>query len=848
MQSGASAITALTASVWLAFNAFAAPPTEALLVTVSNPPPIQMLVPGFTVRELPLELNNINSLAYAPDGRLFALGYDGNVFQLKDTDGDGLEDTANYFFKNESNQIPASIGMAWGPGGLYIASQGRVIRLRDKGDSTAELETVTGGWVPPTGVAGSSLDAVGLAVDHSGNIFFGLGCDNWHAAYRVNTNSGKSEYDIHSERGTILKVSPDWKQREVVATGLRFTVSLAFNAQGDLFCTDQEGATWLPNGNPFDELLQIQPGRHYGFPPRHPRYLPDVIDEPSVFDYAPQHQSTCGLHFNEPVGGGGKIWGPAWWQGDAIVSGESRGKIYRTKLVKTPAGYVAQNQLIACLEMLTIDSVPTPQGELLVTCHSGKPDWGTGPQGKGKFFKISYTGKNEPQPVLAYATSPSETRVVFDRPFEPSRFKNLLKESTVTMGRYVSAGDRFESFHPGYQAIKDQLKVARYELPVLSASLTPDNRTVVLQTAPRHLAVNYAIRLPDLETRSCDANRRELPQHNSIDLLSDLTGVEAAWHPSGKGVDSWTGWLPHYELTVARAFTTASQEHTRLFELLNRPGTLALRGQLDLWRMLHPAQQPGTKLDYEYPPEKVTVVVKSPARLKVKGKGKVKKVNTHEYSITTGSVESQWLPLEVEMTTGSTPPELEISWFTAEDSRLRAFPLRRILLPWAQPERAQPMTEERVIPEIAGGDWERGKKIFSSQQTACFKCHQVGGEGGKIGPDLSNLIYRDYASALRDITEPSAALNPDHLAYNIEFTDGNRTTGVIVQDTGTQVILGQANGESLTFEKSKIARMEASRVSLMPEGLLKTLNSQQQKDLMTFLLTSPNYRKDSARK
>jgi len=833
-------LAAALATAWaLALNTFAASRTEAPLVTVSNPPPIQMLAPGFTVRELPLDLNNINSLAYAPDGRLFALGYDGNVFQLKDSDGDGLEDTASYFFKNDSNQIPASIGMAWGPGGLYIASQGRVVCLRDKGDSPAELETVTSGWVPPTGKAGSSLDAIGLAVDRYGNIFFGLGCDNWQAAYRVNTNTGKSEYNIHSERGTILKVSSDWKQREVVATGLRFTVSLAFNAQGDLFCTDQEGATWLPNGNPFDELLHIQPGRHYGFPPRHPRYLPDVIDEPSVFDYAPQHQSTCGLHFNEPAGGSDKIWGPAWWRGDAIVSGESRGKIYRTKLVKTPAGYVAQNQLVACLNMLTIDSVPTPQGDLLVTCHSGAPDWGTGPQGKGRLFKISYEGREAALPVLAYAASPSETRVIFDRPVVPSRFKNLLQQSTITMGRYVSAGDRFESFRPGYQAVKDQRTAPRYELPVLSAGLTPDNLALVLQTGPRTLAVNYAIKLPDSETRSCEQSRRELPQHSAIDLLSDLTGVEAVWHPADKSVEPWSGWLPHYELTVARAFTAASREHARLFELLKRPGTLALRGQLDLGRMLHPAQQPGTRLDYQYPPEKVTVVLKSQARLKVKSNAKVKKASANEYTLNVNAIEGQWLPLEIEIKTGSEGPDLEIFWFTAEDPRPRAFPLRRIFLPWARPERAHTTTESsRVIPEIVGGDWERGKKIFFSQQTACVKCHQLGGEGGKLGPDLSNLVYRDYTSVLRDITAPSAAINPDHLAYNVELTDGNRMTGVIVQDSGTQVILGQANGETLTLEKSKIARSEASRLSLMPEGLLKTLSVQQQKDLMTFLLTS----------
>ncbi len=469
---------------------------EAPFVTVSNPPPIQMLVPGFTVRELPLKLNNLNSFAYAPDGRLFALAYDGNVFELADTDGDGLEDTATYFFKNDHNEIPASIGMAWGPGGLYIASQGRVIRLRDKGDGTGELETITKGWVGPARAAGSSLDAIGMAVDAQGNVFFGIGCDDYSAAYRVNTNSGLSEYSVHSERGTIIKVGPDWKKRETIATGLRFTVALAFNTNGDLFATDQEGATWLPNGNPFDELLQIQPGRHYGFPPRHPKYLPDVIDEPSVFDYAPQHQSTCGLHFDDPTGGGQKTWGPAWWRGDAIIAGESRGKIWRTKLVKTDAGYVAQNNLIACLTMLTIDAIPTPQGDLLVTCHSGAPDWGTGPQGKGKLFKISYTNPAAPQPVLTYAASPTETRVIFDRPLDPAQFKNLVHQSAMTMGRYVTAGERFESFRPGYQAVKDQREIPRYDLPVLSAGITPDNRTLILQSLPRTTAVNYAVKLP----------------------------------------------------------------------------------------------------------------------------------------------------------------------------------------------------------------------------------------------------------------------------------------------------------------------------------------------------------------
>src|SRR5207302_8762054 len=129
---------------------------------------------------------------------------------------------------------------------------------------------------------------------------------------------------------------------------------------------------------------------------------PGVIDEPSVFDYKPQHQSTCGLTFDELVGGR-PTFGPAWWAGDAIVCGYSRGKLFRTKLVKTPSGYVAQTALLAVLNRLAVDSCVSPDGALVVATHSGQPDWGTGPDGPGTLYKIAYADRDHPQPVVAWA-------------------------------------------------------------------------------------------------------------------------------------------------------------------------------------------------------------------------------------------------------------------------------------------------------------------------------------------------------------------------------------------------------------------------------------------------------------
>jgi len=62
---------------------------------------------------------------------------------------------------------------------------------------------------------------------------------------------------------------------------------------------------------------------------------------------------------------------------------------------------------------------------------------------------------------------------------------------------------------------------------------------------------------------------------------------------------------------------------------------------------------------------------------------------------------------------------------------------------------------------LAGASWGRGRRIFLSDEAGCAKCHIAHGAGGEIGPDLSNLVHRDYASVLRDVTQPSFAINPD---------------------------------------------------------------------------------------
>ncbi len=789
---------------------------ERLKRSADAPPEIQMLTPGFEVKELPLQLTNAVNLQYRHDGKLVVLGYNGDIHLLSDTDGDGMEDQATLFWKG-SDKISAPIGMDLATKGsphgdaVFFACKGRVMMVTDRdGDGVGEEERVIAeGWP----LARAGVDTASICYDpKDGAVYFGLGVRWYDNAYELD-EKGVAHNDLTSERGSILRIAPDFKSRKKLCTGVRWPVGLRFNKQGDLFCTDQEGATWLPNGNPLDELLLIERGRHYGFPPRHPRHLPNVFDEPSVFDYGPQHQSTCGLRFNEGVNGG-PSFGPSWWQGDALIAAESRGKIHRTKLIKTASGYVAQNQIIACLNQLTVDVTVSPRGDLLVATHSGDPDWGTGPNGPGKIFRISMTQKKTPQPILVWSASRETFRIVFDQPL-PAEFPT---SGTIQRGLHTRAGDQYETMWPPYEVIKLQ-QTAPVTDVAISEVKRVDERTLELRVAPLSAVEHYNIKL------------------GGYDVDAELTGVEAVWRDdSGK---AWNQVLTHLDSKVNEALL---QDHLKYPQ---GKGDLTLRTRLDLWNMLRPATQPGASLDYEPAKEEITLWISSPdAAFQVQhgSAGRTQMTQsqlgqvTHDAIITVFPEPFQ--PLDLLITChAESMPKFQIQWHTKEDQRPRPMLLRRFLLPWAMPELTPGLAAPLPRPEIAGGDWAHGREIFFSDRALCSKCHQVRGKGGRLGPDLSNLTSRSYAGVLKDIQDPYATLNPDYIAHDVKLKDGRQFLAVMREQPEGKTILGVGVGEEIVIATEDILKHEPSKISLMIPGLDKMIGEHDLRDLMAFLLT-----------
>lgn len=853
---------------------FKTPRSGTLLVKHPDPPQVQMLVGGFEVHRLPVEITNVNNLAYRPDGALVTLGYNGDVQILRDTDGDELEDNTHVFYKNNGSLrgpigmqfIPASDPRGWG---VFVASKGKVSLLLDhnRDDQCDEEIIVAQGWEEIT----QNVDAVGLAMDREGALYFGLGAANYANAYLID-DAGSSKFDIKSDRGTIQKISPDFSRRETVCTGVRFPIGIAFYPNGDLFCTDQEGATWLANGNPFDELLHIEPNRHYGFPPRHPKHNPSVLDQPSVFDYGPQHQSTCGLLFNTATPSG-TFFGPDLWESNAIVCGESRGKLWRTQLVKTNQGYVAQTQLIAALQELTVDSCISPQADLVVACHSGPPDWGTGPAGIGSLYKIRANKSPTPRPVLTWRESPNSINIAFDHPVDPTQWSDISQRIRIDAGTYVRAGDRYENLIPPYAVVQAQGVSPRGQLPVTSVGLSPDRRTVSVQfkssdsyepTSQDTIAVTVPNASPK-KGSSFGSLKTIIEQRQEIEVDAQPYGVLAHWDQESLKSESndssprdegdWIGWIPHLDLAVSKELTKGSAEHDRFWKSLKGKGVLTLSTQLDARDIYRPKIQPGAKIDYLWPEEHVQYTLSASGALLSNYKElRTIKNSNHQSSNPSFQVrkgtEDQYR-LDPENGTG---PIVQMKWSitkshgdiqttvflsTQENDAPRAMPLNRFFLPWVQSQEDGSLTDalQSNLSQLEGGNWGAGRKLFFSDTLGCAKCHAEPGTGipPVIGPDLSNLPSRDYSSNLRDIQYPSHAINPEFIGHQLRLKDGSVLTGVI-RDRGSKILVGDTHGRTTELEKEEIEQMLPSKLSVMPDGLLEKLDQNQIKDLLTYLM------------
>jgi putative heme-binding domain-containing protein len=159
----------------------------------------------------------------------------------------------------------------------------------------------------------------------------------------------------------------------------------------------------------------------------------------------------------------------------------------------------------------------------------------------------------------------------------------------------------------------------------------------------------------------------------------------------------------------------------------------------------------------------------------------------------------------------------------------------------AKSSRAEHERLARLILE-GRGNLERGREVFANvEKSQCMKCHRIGENGGRIGPDLTGIGSRfSRIHLIESILEPSRSIAPSFATVTMVLDDGKVFSGVKTAENAETIQFGDADGKTHSIARSEIEEMKVSNLSTMPEGLEKRLTDRELIDLLAFLTSLRN--------
>ena len=214
---------------------------------------------GFEIGVFADNVENARSMTLSPSGTLFVgTRSKGNVYALKDTDGDMKADK-KYTLMKDGN-MPN--GVAFHEGDLYVAEVNRILKF-------ADIESKLDNPGDPIVINDSYPSE-----KHHGWKYIAFGPDNkLYVPVGAPCNICESEDEIFN---TITRINPDGSGQEIVQRGVRNTVGFNWHPRtGELWFTDN-GRDMMGDDIPACELNRApQDGMHFGYPYCHQGDLPD---------------------------------------------------------------------------------------------------------------------------------------------------------------------------------------------------------------------------------------------------------------------------------------------------------------------------------------------------------------------------------------------------------------------------------------------------------------------------------------------------------------------------------------------------------------------------------------------
>ena len=354
----------------------------------------------YAVVKLPItkgvKIANPLQVGLGPQGVLYASNQTGEVYSLRDTDGDGLEDMALLFCNVKDFGLRSPAGFEHRGDTIFIGTAQQIRAFLDV-DKDGKADT---SWVFFDDIPNSEHPyewTCGLNFGKDGWLYLALSTDSWNAA---------PSPDPKRYRGSILKISPNGKSVEQVVTGIRSVYDMDFNHDNELFFTDNEGG-----GNPTEELNLVVKNGFYGHNPK--KYNFDSMTSAA---YNLQTEiAPSGIEFNRADndfgGTGGNLFVAFYGPGERWT----RGGVGRVDIKKLPDGKYSYEEFpIADIPKLSNLAFGN-DGSLYLAQH-GKADYWYNAiyENEGAFYKLIYDSLAPAKPATTRAvltSAPSKNSI-----------------------------------------------------------------------------------------------------------------------------------------------------------------------------------------------------------------------------------------------------------------------------------------------------------------------------------------------------------------------------------------------------------------------------------------------------
>ena len=600
--------------------------------------------------------------------------------------------------------------------------------------------------------------------------------------------------------GWICKTDPDGKKFEMISSGYLNQYDIAFDRNGELFTfdADMEWDIGLPWYRP-TRVCHATSGSEFGW--RHgsgkwPAYFADSL--PAVANIGPG--SPTGICF----GTNSKF--PADFQNSLFIGDWSYGIIYRVEMEQSGGSYRGESTTFCT-------SPGLPVTDLIINPFDGAMYFLTGGRrSQSAMYRVTFSGESKPVEAGAGLNDVAQLRRKLESLHATPDDSSIVEQAWPQL----SHSDRFVRF-----AARTALELANDKSWYEKAFAESDTQAkleavmaVVRSSSDAELQDKCVTALSSLDFKSLD-------EQQQLHLLRDyglvLSRMDNPTDQTLGAIRKLDSHFPTDNEFVNRelARVLAAANSSRIVELVldQLDGATTQESQVHYAMVIHAVESGWTD--------------------DLRQRYLQWFANTGEYA--GGNSFRQYLESIRTQFAGGLTDEQRQTWNEL------------VTTPLVQSEPYQQLGERKLVQkwtlddftdtELVGRDLENGKQVFVTAQ--CANCHALKGDGGIVGPELTNAGRRfNFRDLLETIIDPDKEVSDQYQATVFQLDDGRVISGRVANRVRNQYRVQEdmmRPSQLTTIKVEEIEEMRPATKSLMPGGLLDTFTREEVLDLMAYL-------------